>query len=179
MWLCDTTSKLWKKVLFLVTVYYQNLVCVKITIKLHVLYFHWISHTLLPGILCDITQSHNIIYLVYCIISGILIHPRKSDTMHLSLLRGCIKMHRQCSIFHTALPCVQVYIHARGPGQVYMHTWVLRTQNIDQILSNLVKFAHRQYSSDCRATILTVGWLPYRKVNVFVMRILRQQGSKN
>ena len=37
-----------------------------------------------------------------------------------------------------------------------------------------------QYSIDCRATILTVGWLPYRKVNLILMRILyRQQGSKN
>ena len=37
-----------------------------------------------------------------------------------------------------------------------------------------------QYSSDCRATILTVGWLPYRNVNTFLMRILyRPQGSKN
>ena len=37
-----------------------------------------------------------------------------------------------------------------------------------------------QYSIDCRATILTVGWLLYRKVNTSLMRILyRQQGSKN
>ena len=36
-----------------------------------------------------------------------------------------------------------------------------------------------QYNSDCRATISTVGWLPYRKVNGFLMRILyRQQDSK-
>ena len=36
-----------------------------------------------------------------------------------------------------------------------------------------------QCNSDCRATISTVGWLPYRKVNGFLMRILqRQQDSK-
>ena len=29
MWLCDTTTKLWKKVLFLVTVCRQNSVCIK------------------------------------------------------------------------------------------------------------------------------------------------------
>ena len=66
--------------------------------------------------------------------------------------------------------------NSKGHAHTILHTEhalsiIAQGQIIGPIHSNLGQICP-QCSSDCRATILTVGWLPYRKVSAFLMRIL-------
>ena len=104
--------------------------------------------------------------------------------------------HRQCNICHTAL---QKNVKFKDPGNILLpraiycssRWYIARVSNIlpggviycpgAKYWPNSFELGQicPQYGSDCRATILPVGWLPYRKVYTFLMRILyRQQGSK-
>ena len=114
---------------------------------------------------------------IYCILPNHIVY--------IGLKTYIVYIH-PCPTFFNLYPCMRtaknVNLRPRAiycsPRQYILLEWAIYCPGAKYWLLNLVKFAHSTVVM-YRVTILTVGWLPYWKVNAFLMHILyRQQGSK-